>query len=543
MSVSGLHVGILGGLLLWLMERLRLRRDWRLLPLAAFLFLYCGVTGFSAAALRASVMLILSLLCQLWGRRADPLTTIGASMLAVLAIDPLQGLSAGFLLSFSAVAGILLLSPGVRRGLERLFPEGRHRAARPRSLREWGARLCHRGSLKAKGLFCVSLAAQLGVLLPTALYFHSIPLYGVAVNLLVIPYVGLLTPVYGLTLLLSPLPELGPWAGWAAARCGRVLLWLVGLLSRLPYASLRVSSPAALVVAAGMLVLFILSRVCRGGFGRKALAAALIAGIAVGSAYALRPPDVRYVQLAVGQADAALLFDGDQTVAVDVGADGSATLDYLMDAGRDLDALVLTHLHLDHAGGVQAILDAGIRIKRAYLPLYGDRQRLEADSLQVLTALENARVPVATLQRGDVLRFRDTELRVLWPDGSKIRAGQDANDLPLVLDLRMGGYSLLNMSDLTGEYEGYVVQPCDVLKAAHHGSDGSTGNDFLDAAHPGYVMVSCSSGSRSLPGAAMLERLKAHGIPAFRTDQSGDVTLWVQEGKLMLAPYKRGEIP
>lgn len=543
MSVSGFHVGILGCIAAWLLGKLRLRRGLELIPLAAFLFLYCGLTGFSAASLRAGVMLMIANLCRLWGRSREPLTTIGASMLAVLLIDPLQGTAPGFVLSFTAVAGILTVAPGIRRWLERLFPEGRHRAGRPRNLGEWADRFAHGFRMKAKAGFAASLAAQLGVLLPGAMYYHAIPLYGVAVNMAIIPLASLLIPAFGGTLLLSFLPGIGAWAGYLAARGCDCLLWLVETLSRLPYASVRVSSPGALAAAGGMLALVILSRTIRGGFLRKGLAAALTVGVAAGAAYALRPPDVRYVQLAVGQADAALVFDRDQTVAIDVGADGSATLDYLMDTGRNLDALILTHLHADHIGGVQTLLDAGIQIKEAYLPLYGERQRVDQSARAVLDLLENAGIPVTPLSKGDALGFRDTEMRVFWPDGERIRAGQDANDLPLVLDIDLGGFHVLNAADLTGRYENYAVTPCDVLKAAHHGSAKSTSDAFLDAANPGYAIISCSSGSRSLPGAAMLERLESHGIPAFRTDQSGDVTLWAEEGRLMLSPYKNGRTP
>lgn len=75
MSVSGLHVGLLGGLLLGVMRRLRVRRVLRLPALAVFLAGYCALTGFSAASVRAAVMLMLTLLAQLASRRPDRLTT------------------------------------------------------------------------------------------------------------------------------------------------------------------------------------------------------------------------------------------------------------------------------------------------------------------------------------------------------------------------------------------------------------------------------------------------------------------------------------
>lgn len=103
MSVSGLHVGLLGGLLLGLMRRMRVRPRAAAAALAVFLAGYCALTGFSAASVRAAVMLMLTLLAQLASRRPDRLTTLAAAMLVVLALDPLQAWSAGFVLSFSAM--------------------------------------------------------------------------------------------------------------------------------------------------------------------------------------------------------------------------------------------------------------------------------------------------------------------------------------------------------------------------------------------------------------------------------------------------------
>ena len=84
----------------------------------------------------------------------------------------------------------------------------------------------------------------------------------------------------------------------------------------------------------------------------------LVLALAAGGAYASRPAELRYIQLSVGQADSALLLDGNQTLLIDAGSDGESALDYLLAEGRDIDALFITHLHLDHIGGVADLLDA-----------------------------------------------------------------------------------------------------------------------------------------------------------------------------------------
>lgn len=102
----------------------------------------------------------------------------------------------------------------------------------------------------------------MGVLLPTALYFHQLPLYGVAVNVLLLPLIGLLVPLYAVTLLCSWIPGLGTAVGFAAALLTKGFTGMVSLLSQLPYASVRVAEPSVCwLMAAPLLLIFLSPRV------------------------------------------------------------------------------------------------------------------------------------------------------------------------------------------------------------------------------------------------------------------------------------------
>jgi len=534
MSVSGLHVGLVGWFLLMILERLKMKKRTQLIILGIFLLDYCALTGFSAAAVRAAVMLIFSALGRLFLRRGDRITTLAAAMLVVLVIDPLSALSAGFVLSFSAMTAIILYAQPFQELLDRLWPEANVNTKR-RSPRALLARL----QRQLKSYLTVSVTAQMGVLLPTMRYFQQLPLYGILINLLIVPLVSCaLVPAYLITLLASVFPFISMLAGRVSSLLTDLLLWLVELLSKLPYASLRTAAPPVIVCvglgAAGV----ILSRRVSGRFHTRLLAAALTAAVALGGWAIQRPADLRYIQLSVGQADSALLLDGDTTVLIDAGADAAAALDYLMDENRNVDALILTHLHLDHAGGVNALLDSGVEIRHVYLPENAEKQKLDAESLAIYDRLLTQDIPVTPLASGDELIYNRSMIRVLWPERETVRTGHDANDYPLALSIHLDGYLLLHASDLTGLYETYAAVPADVLKVAHHGSNESSYDDFLDFVSPRYALLSVSSGSRSLPGTDMLSRLDSRGIPYFRTDECGDITLNVQNGQLSITPYK-----
>lgn len=539
MAVSGLHVTLAGMGLLSILRKLRTPKTLRFLLVALFLGWYCWMAGFSASSLRAAVMLLAVLVGQGQGRHSDPLITLATGMTAVLLLNPLQLFSAGFVLSFSAVAGILLLRPGIERAIrgragDQWDWESKHRQA------GWVARVLAKLWFEGKRLFAVSLSAQLGVLLPTAIYFHQWPLYGVLINLVIVPLAGALMQLYFVVPMAGWIVGVGPGLGFVAQCGSEGLLWLVRLLSELPNATVRVASPPAAILCGAFLGAILLSRYFRGGWKARVMALCLAAGISLGGAYATRLPEVRYVQLSIGQADAALIVDGKWTMAVDAGEDGTELAGYLLAEGRDLDALFLTHLHRDHAGGVAGLLDAGVAIRQVYVPVGGAGQQVDADVLRLMDVLEAQGVPIAELAAGEEVRYNTVAVEVLWPVVGKVRSAQDANDLPLVLRIDMGGYQILSASDLTGRYEAYAAVPADVLKVSHHGSAAATGELFLDFVRPKVALVSCASGDRALPAKATMERLMARDMAVYRTDETGDITLTVEDGRLVVRIYKNG---
>ncbi len=538
-SVSGLHVAIVGGMILWVLGKIRVRRGGQLLVLVVCLAGYCLLSGFSAACVRAAVMLLIAAATRMLRRRYDPLITLCTALTVVLLLNPLQLFSAGFVLSFTAMGGILLLYPrfiallgrGTRRRKERRArPRHEDQAFWQRSLRSLWRRVSE--------LLALSLSAQLGVLLPTAAYFHQLPLYGLLINLWVVPLVGFLIPLYFVTLGATLIPFVGEGVGFLAKQLTHWLIQSIRLLSVLSYAVIRVPSAPPFVLCGAVVCVVLVSWYFRGKAKTRLLALGLACAVMAVGAYATRPQDLRYIQLSVGQADAALLLDGDQTVAVDVGEFGDAVSGYLLAEGRNLDAVYLTHLHLDHALGMQDILDAGIAIGKVYLPVKGAEQWIGQEALGMLERLRFMGIPIQELAAGEELRYNKASVLVLWPRREAVRPLQDANHTSMALRIDFGGYGILTAGDLTGRYEDYAAVPCDVLKVAHHGSAESTAAEFLDFVAPKLALISCAAGDRLLPAAETLLRLRERKIPVFRTDEGGDLTLTLQGGQLRLTTYK-----
>ncbi len=535
-AVSGLHVGILATALMWLLERIGLRKTLRTAIAIVFLWCYCALTGFSPSTTRASVMMTLVLIGQALGLQADPLIMLSTAVVVVLLINPLQLFSASFWLSFGAVGGIQLVYPRLNEALtHRLGVTTTWANARK------NRRVARQCAYKALDPMAVSIAAQLGVLIPTACCFHRLPLYGLLTNLVAVPLAGLLVPLYALTLLFSWIPVLNVAVGFVTKLLSGVLIWLTGTVSALPGATVRVGTPPIALTLAFIMLLLLCSR-WRMPLRRRFAAIALCVAVGASAvAWQLNRP-LRYVQLSAGRADAALLLCRDQTVAIDVGVYGSEVLDYLEAENRSIDLLFLTHLHIDHAGGVAALLDAGIRIGQVYIPYGTERADLNADTLALLDRLADEGIPVRELAAGDEVPYHQGSVRVLFPIRDSVRAGQNANESSMVLLIGLGDYRILSTGDVSDRYEAYFSADCDVLKVAHHGSSTSTSADFLAKASPRVALIGCS-GSRSLPADALLNRLADAGAQVYRTDEDGDITLTLRGDQLTLTPYLKRREP
>lgn len=366
LSVSGLHVAALAGAALLLLRLCRAGRRTRFAVLAVLLALYALLTGLRASVVRAALMFFLWQLGVLIGRRNDGLTALAAAFLAAVLADPAAVFDVGFQLSYGAVFSILTLAGPLRRRL----PAG--------------------GRLTGKlwGLLAVNLAVNLGTL-PLLLRISSgFWLPSAAVNLLAVPYAGVMIPLVAALAVLGGL--ISPLASLAGA-LGRPLIALLegmaGFSAAAPGARLLLPALPGAFVLALFILLFFLSPHFRGGRRTKITALCCAVGLTLlGLALPLLPRgEVRVDLLDVGGGDAALitLEDGGR-VLVGAGS-GSSTRAYLERRGIWPRALFLTGEGRRLTGALGDLAAAG-RTGRLYAPAgralaYSEKYALPCDGL------------------------------------------------------------------------------------------------------------------------------------------------------------------
>ena len=234
-AVSGLHVGIIAGIVYFILSRFMLRSRLRTVLLLLITALYVGMTGLAVPALRAFLMLVLLMLGRELRRPVSMANIWAAAALLILLSSPWQIHNAGFLLSFAVYGAIGI---GVRYGMSPgawLRPD----AFVPPRIYNKRERFLVQADLWLRGVVIVSVSAWLVALPITMGYFHSFNLYGVILNIIITP---LLMPTM-LCGLLSLLPWVGSYLHGVALTCAGALLGTVGLFADLPSAYLPVQAP------------------------------------------------------------------------------------------------------------------------------------------------------------------------------------------------------------------------------------------------------------------------------------------------------------
>ena len=560
-AISGQNLTIILGMILsasvWLFGRKNRIYIWTSLALIWF---YTILTGMPATMIRAAIMGSIFLVAELLGRQRNGLAALCLAAALMAAVQPEVIWDTSFQLSFLSMLGLVFIAPYLIKFISPQEELGRNKYAE---------------SLKNIAIisFGTTLAAIVATWPVTAMNFHSFSLVGAPATFFLMPsfpgimVISIITSLTGLAW--QPFGILLGWIDWlflsyfilvvrifsaipiSYVQNFKLDLWLVllyyvilvGILLSIKYRQ-HVVSIIKSFYSRFVDALINVRKIRLRPYLYWMLSFFLLANVLVWVAFNMLPDGKLHVFVFdVGQGESILIRTPEgQNILVDSGPDPLSACTQLGNNlpfwDRHIDMLVLTQLQSDHCTGALELFSR-YDVSNLAVTTYNNDSAL---SRELMGAAAQKSLEPCILHEGQKLKLgEDIWLDVLNPPQTLFSGtSDDANNNSLVLRLTCNNISFLLTSDIGMEAERYLMENradlrCDVLKVAHHGSRGSTSDEFLAIAHPSAAVISAGAVNRfGHPSSEVLSKLTSQlgNDRIFITAKQGNIEFITDGNKL-----------
>ncbi len=541
LAISGLQVGLIGAILLFILGAFGVPRKINFIVTGMMLVFYSFLTGANPPIMRATIMFLIFAAGYLIERESDPINSLAIAGLLILSFNPNALFDPSFQLSFASILSTMVFAPkiDIMLKMDRIDLGSRGGRVMSYFLRS----------------VSVSTAAWLGAAPIVSFYFNITSPVAILANMIVIPIIFVLTLSAFLFLLAGQLVGLlAVYFAVGITMLAKFLFAANSILARMPFAYFRTPAPSAFHFLLYYLILiFFLAAPGVMAFKgtsihKKHLMMALIFlfNIAIWKYNISSEKDIlKIIFFDVGQGDSAFMeFPGKGTILLDGGTGGdeegfnigkTVIAPYLWNRGiKRLDAIVVSHFHEDHLGGVIYILEnfkigsvmdngAGTspdnKLYDRYRKILNERriQRIIVRDGDEINSFDRARIVVLNPPDGDIL---------------------DSNDNSMVLKLIYGKNSILFGGDITETamerlffYREFLES--DILKVPHHG--GLLGRrdivkNFIKDVSPEVSIISVGKNNRyKAPSRQTLDILTSLNSTCYKTDEVGAITVLLEK--------------
>ncbi|MCL4869972.1 MAG: DNA internalization-related competence protein ComEC/Rec2 [Anaerolineae bacterium] len=542
-AISGFNIMLLVGVLLKLFEPLAGRQYGAILA-AIGIGLYAILVGGDASVMRATIMGMVYLFStRFLGRASFPFASLFAAGLLMTLFNPMTLWDVGFQLSFMATLGLML------------YAEPFSQAAK-----NWVSRYLDEKTTQGvisllSDAVLVTLAAQVLTLPLMMAYFGQLSLVSLVANMLILPVQPAVLVWGGLaTLVGMVLPGVGQMLGWVAWLCLWYTITLVQALAQVPAAAVPISlSPT------GVFLIYLLifgptwwyrqaperrERLWEGiqrNLNQKiAVTATLVLAVLALIAGNSQPDGYLHLWFFdVGQGDAIFIqTPSGRQILIDGGLYPSVLQEELGRRmpfwDRTLDIVIATHPDADHVAGLPGVWG---RYRVGQLITDGSEWGASPVFDALLQAAADQGTPVHRAYVGETIVIGDgVRLEILHPGAMLNQSNRNENSVSV--RLVYGKMKILLTGDAEQAGEAAMLQSgrdlqSFLFKAGHHGSETSSGSQFLAAARPQIVVVSAGKDNRyGHPHRDLLDRVAGQGAALLRTDELGTIEI-VSDGELV----------
>lgn len=518
LAISGLHVGLLVGGIYYVMIYCGATHERARLVFLLLLPLYMVLTGGSPSVIRASFMVILYFLIKMCRLNIPAIDVISFTCLVLLVVNPYYLFQVGFQLSYIVSLGLIL-----------------------------SVKLISRYKSFLAKLTIVSSVAQL-CSIPLLLYhFFEVSLISLPLNMMFVPFYSFLVLPLSIasTFLIVIFPPLGTiFVAFLDAILSHTHLFVLNVL-KLPFSTLVTGRPSVIFILLYCAGTYFLLLGLEQKFPLKKLShsAGFIVVLFLGQAlFSYVNPYGKVMFIDVGQGDSVFiqLPFNKGVYMIDTGGRisfpkeeweltnntysivESITVPYLKSIGiTKINGLFLTHGDVDHVGEAVTLINQ-IEIKELIVPEGFVRGEVEE---KVINKAKEKNIDVKVVRSGDQLVFKGFPFYILSPQ----ELTDSKNDDSLVLWTELGGLKWLFTGDAEQRSEEKIIEKylnlhADVLKVGHHGSKGSTSEQFLNTLSPSLAVISAGANNRyQHPHQEVIDKLKYRNITILRTDLHGGI--------------------
>ena len=543
LAISGLHISFLAMSLYKLLRKFGIKLRISAIISEILIILYGVMVGFPISAFRAIFMFSLFLASRTIKRSYDMLTAMSLALIILIISYPPRLFDTGLIMSFLAVLGVGFFGDSYLRNIWKV-PD-----------------------------FLQSIFISVWILLCTlpvmAVSYYEVPIYSLALNLLVIPLMSLLLTC-GVILVICPISSVV-----TARIIGLILYSYKGACAYLENSgigriNLGAPNTAQAVVYYFLLVLAVWWPLIHIRFNvigslRRNIVTGMIVVLAL-FLFCIRPcRGLDVYMLDVGQGDCMVIRNDNKNVYIIDGGSSSVKkvgeyriIPCLKWMGvNEIEAVFITHPDSDHMNGLIELLTKqrkeALTVKRVYI-YAGAMGAEEYDELSMLC--RNSNVELLGISRGDVLADGELKFGVLSPGiggyvntigmrSLETNLDTTSNNASLVMYIKYKDFDMLTTGDVEDEGEKDILRSgildefisndkssdnkcIDVLKVAHHGSSGSSSLSFLREIKPEVSLISVGARNQyGHPHEETLERLEALGGEILRTDELGCIKFTV----------------
>lgn len=492
-SISGMHITLLLGTILKLLDKVSYNRYYKYILLIIILIIYMYLTDFTPSILRSGIMFILLTLNKLFNFKIKTKNIIMLTFIIIVLINPYYIYNLGFQLSYLISFYLIIFAHIINK---------------------------HKNYFKK--LFITSLISFL-VSFPIIISnYYQVNLLSIIINLLFVPIISyIVLPLAFITLIL-PTDSL-------LILTMDILEGISLSLTNINYLLLELPKPSIylIIIYYAIITLLLIN---------KKYFIPLLTTIFIHKISINFNPNMEILFLDVSQGDSILLHypHNKYNILIDTGGNynyeisKNIIIPYLKSKGiNKIDYLILTHGDYDHMGESINLIE-NFKVEKVIFNCgpYNDLEK------ELIKDLDKKKITYYSCIKE--LNIDDNKLYFL-----QTKEYDNENDNSNVIYTELSGYKFMFMGDassITTEKEilnKYNLPDIDVLKVGHHGSRTSSSNDFINEINPKYSIISVGKNNRyGHPNKEVLNNLENSKI--YRTDQDGSIMFKIKNNKLKI---------